>query len=142
MNKLKMKIMKVIHENSELARFILAPGFAAIMLFGMVFARGTLSERSKRHEMIHVSQWLEVTILSVTLLAVAGLLAGAFWLVVLSPLVYYAWYVLEWLVKVFIPSSESAYRRVSLEREAYGNQDDIDYLEGRKFLAWVKHVLS
>ena len=63
-----------------------------------------LSERTKRHEAnIHWPQQLELLIIF-----------------------FYILYLLEWLIKFFIYGSE-AYRNISFEREAYDNDDDINY---------------
>ena len=33
-----------------------------------------------------------------------------------------------------------AYRKISFEREAYSNEDDVIYLESRKRFAWIKYL--
>lgn len=74
------------------------PGFTAINLFGVIFARKEcepLSKQTLNHEAIHTAQMKEM------------LYVG-----------FYLWYVIEWLVKLFI-YGEQAYRNISFEREAY-----------------------
>ena len=34
----------------------------------------------------------------------------------------------------------NAYRNISFEREAYANEEYIDYLENRKRFAWIKYI--
>ena len=48
----------------------------------------------------------------------------------------YVLYVLEWLLKVPF-YGKGAYRNISFEREAYGNESDINYLVERKRYNWL-----
>lgn len=43
---------------------------------------------------------------------------------------FYLWYFIEWIFK--------GYKNISLEKEAYDNQDDLLYLETRKHYNWIK----
>ena len=35
-----------------------------------------------------------------------------------------------------------AYKNISFEREAYQNQNDLDYLSNRKHYSWIKYVVE
>lgn len=51
---------------------------------------------------------------------------------------FYLWYVVEWVARLFMQGN--AYRNISFEREAYGNQQNGSYLRDRKRYAWVKYL--
>jgi hypothetical protein len=70
------------------------------------------------HETIHIKQQEEMLILP-----------------------FYIWYVTEWFIKLFIYGSQ-AYYNISFEREAFDNDDNLSYLNGRKHYAWIKRVLK
>lgn len=96
--------------------FIPFPGFAAINLFGVLFVRknAVVTERMLNHEKIHSAQMKE-----------------------LGYIFFYIIYVLEWLVKLFLPGN--AYRNISFEREAYQHEADKYYRLYRKRYAMWKH---
>lgn len=108
-------IMKIIYNN-----ILPPPWFKAINLFGFLFVRKgkELKEKDVTHETIHTKQMQEMLYIP-----------------------FYIWYVVEWLVKlVKYMDSHTAYRTISFEREAYGNQDDKDYPEIRKHYSWIKYL--
>ena len=87
----------------------------AITLFCVVFSRGELSERTKRHETIHFQQFLET--------AVIGFI-----------FIYY----LDYLIKLLKHrDGKIAYRMICFEQEAHDNDDLIDYLDTRKRYSWT-----
>ena len=104
--------MKIIRNN-----YIPFQGYKAINLFGILFVRGNarISERTIRHEAIHTAQMKEMLYIF-----------------------FYLWYVTEWLIRLFMKGN--AYRNISFEREAYANEEYIDYLENRKRFAWIKYI--
>lgn len=103
--------MKVIHISS----LPLMRNFYAINLFGIVLARGRLTEKEKRHEYIHTLQQREMLFVF-----------------------FFIWYVAEWLVRLAIYRNfYRAYRNISFEREAYLHQDDEDYPKKRKHFAFL-----
>ena len=54
---------------------------------------------------------------------------------------FYILYLLEWFVKLFFYGFK-AYENISFEREAYGNDGDLNYLSTRKRYAWFKMILK
>lgn len=104
--------MKIIQNN-----LIPFNGFSAINLFGILFVRGNskISERTIRHESIHTRQMQEMLYV-----------------------VFYIIYIIEWLVRLFMKGN--AYRNISFEKEAYENQDNENYLDERRWFAWVKYL--
>lgn len=83
----------------------------------MLFTRdkSRITQTTIRHESIHARQMWEMLVIG-----------------------FYLWYFIEWIVRLFMPGS--AYRNISFEREAYGNQDNVEYLKQRKLFAWIKYL--
>lgn len=92
-------------------------GFKAINLFGILFVRenAKLDAKTINHEEIHTAQMKEMLYIF-----------------------FYLWYVIEWIIRLF--GKGNAYRKVSFEKEAYNNQDDVTYLTKRKKYNWLKEL--
>ncbi|WP_291866729.1 hypothetical protein [Maribacter sp.] len=70
------------------------------------------------HEKIHLKQQQELLILP-----------------------FYIWYVTEWLLRSLLYlDSYKAYQNISFEREAYCNENNLDYLNQRKFFSFIKYL--
>ncbi|WP_298478197.1 hypothetical protein [uncultured Maribacter sp.] len=70
------------------------------------------------HEKIHLKQQQELLILP-----------------------FYIWYITEWLLRsLFYLDSYKAYQNISFEREAYYNENNLDYLNQRKFFSFIKYL--
>lgn len=111
--------MKIVRNN-----IIPFNGFDAINLFGVLFVRtnvvwsGVGFQRMIRHEATHTEQMKELLFLP-----------------------FYALYLIEWLIRLAMyRDMHKAYINISFEREAYANQDDIDYNERRKRYAFLKYL--
>ncbi len=107
--------MKIIYN-----KWLPTKRFTAINLFGFVFVRYgvILSARTTRHESIHSRQMRE-----------------------LFYLFFYLWYGVEWLIRVIqYRNTMIAYYNVSLEREAYTNDRNENYLATRKSWAWFRYI--
>lgn len=131
--------MKIIRNN-----IIPVKGFKAINLFGILFVRGNavISEKTLRHEHIHTMQMREMLYVP-----------------------FYLWYGIEYVIR-FIgwffeekpcggcrgtchggccrcceeKPNDKPYDRMSFEREAYGNEHDVDYPKTRKHYSWFKYI--
>ena len=105
--------MKVIYN-----RCIPLGEYWAINLFGLIFVKeqyGRLTERTLNHELIHTAQQKD-----------------------LLYIFFYILYLIEWVYRLIF-HTKTAYRGISFEREAYDNQDDLDYLKKRRhFAMWRK----
>jgi hypothetical protein len=88
----------------------------AITLGPLVFSRGKISERTRRHEAIHWEQYKELG-------------------VVLFPVLYFTFWLWN-LVK--FKDGMRAYYMIPFEREAYVNDKDVGYLFRRKRWAWAR----
>lgn len=106
----------VIIQNKWINKFIPLPGFRCVNLFGVLFVRGdkTLSSVNLNHESIHTAQWKELWYIGFLL-----------------------WYGIEWLIR--LPKG-NAYRNISFEREAYANDDNLNYLQTRKRFAFINYI--
>jgi len=108
-----------------------------------------VSERTKNHESIHWIQQIEFLILGIglSLLSLFMFIWVSFhwWVIpilVLFPfLFFYIWYLIEWVLRIFI-NKGNAYRSISFEREAFTNDDNLDYLEYRKNFSSFKYIIK
>lgn len=116
--------MKIIYNN-----IIPFKGFLAINLCGLLFVRHKNkykieSNKGKivvNHESIHTEQIKEMAFIF-----------------------FYLWYLIEWLIRLLFihPFSKEAYRTISFEKEAYSNEDNLDYLKDRKHYCWIKKIFK
>ena len=99
-------------------------GYLAINLFGYLFVRKELypklTMRAINHESIHTAQMKELLYIP-----------------------FYIIYIIEWIWRVLFTKdrfSHQAYRNISFEREAYENEDNLNYLEWvrKPFAMWRK----
>lgn len=54
---------------------------------------------------------------------------------------FYVWYVTEWFIRLFI-NGKRAYSMIAFEQEAYGNDEDFDYLNHRRVYSWFKYIIK
>lgn len=104
--------MKIIRNN-----IIPFKGYKAINLFGILFVRGDaeIDEVTLNHEEIHTAQMKEMLYIF-----------------------FYLWYVIEWFVRLFLKGN--AYRNICFEKEAYENEENLNYLEGRKHYSFLNYL--
>lgn len=108
--------MKVIYNN-----IIPFKGFYAINLFGILFVRDSKhpSKKVLNHESIHSQQMKE-----------------------LLYVFFYLWYVIEWFIKLFVYwDTKMAYRAIGFEREAYIHEEDMEYLENRRWYSFLSYIV-
>jgi len=113
--------MKSVKEYNWFLKLILPSNIIGITLcpFGIyVKDINRVTERTINHENIHWQQQLEMLVIF-----------------------FYIWYLVEWIIKLFKYGGRS-YRNLSFEREAYGNDKNIDYLKNRKHYSWFKYLLK
>ncbi len=100
-------------------KYIPFKGFAAINLFGVIFARKEcrpLSPVTVRHEAIHTAQMRETGFL-----------------------LFYIIYIVEYMILLCrYRNADKAYHSIRFEKEAYKFQNDIDYLKNRGKYYWAK----
>lgn len=112
-------------------------GFLAITFWPFIFTRKPLAEKDENHENIHGEQQKEMLIVG-TVLALLLFLLGYGWFSLLALPVFFWWYIVEWLVRIFI--NGNAYRNISFEREAYANERNMGYIKTRKPFAWLGYI--
>ena len=83
-----------------------------------VFCRGEMTKTTRRHEIIHYHQQIELLFVG------QWLLYGLFWIVGL----------------IKYRDGAVAYRENPFEREAYTNEKKYTYLEKRPLWNWVHHI--
>ena len=115
--KQKNRIMITVKNN-----IIPLKGFIALTLWPIVFVRKDKEQLYthivERHEAIHGEQQKEMLMVFFLL-----------------------WYGIEWLIKLFYYRNPmTAYKNTSFEREAYNNQNDPAYLDGRRHYSWIKYL--
>lgn len=121
-------------------------GFKAITILPWIFVRKDASKwtlTDERHEKIHLQQQLETLLASLVitvLLSVTGVISH--WWVLVSPLVYFVLYGLDWLVRWLACGFDghTAYRNIAAEQEAYVMQTNVDYLKIRKTFAHFGYI--
>lgn len=53
---------------------------------------------------------------------------------------FFFWYAVEFLYRLIIHKNfHQAYLNISFEKEAYSNQNELNYLKNRKFLAFLQY---
>lgn len=117
---------KVIYSDKTLKSLSWFMPIGGIAIFPFIILRENYKKQTKfwikknaetiNHETIHFKQALELGIIG-----------------------FYILYVLEFLVKLFF-YGKNAYMNISFEREAYGNDSNLDYLQTRKPYSWTKHI--
>ena len=95
-------------------------------------------DRHKNHESIHIAQQLELVPYSLAFNFLIFTLFGwnYLWLFVtivpvLNSSLFFILYLIEFIFK--------GYRGISFEREAYENDDNLDYLKNRKYFNFTKY---
>lgn len=131
---------KVIYNN-----IIPFKGYQAMSFWPVIFARKSakyLQGYVVNHESIHLRQQLEVLLTSIGILAILCLTCISWWWMILSLGIYYAWYGIEYVIRLFAYGNhQEAYRNICFEQEAFTYQMDYNYLpKDRKAFAWVKFI--
>lgn len=54
---------------------------------------------------------------------------------------FYVFYVLNYLINLLkFRNHHKAYLNISFEKEAYANDQNLNYLKNRRLYAWIKHL--
>lgn len=138
--------MKKIRYNSWIARTFLWGNYNTITLAAWVCtkykSKDEMPQRIRNHECTHARQWVECMMASGVIIWSLVLFTGlSSWWFCLSFLMFYALYLLEYLVKLIFFGAE-AYNHISFEQEAYNTQYDNNYLENGDYFQWVKYIFN
>lgn len=94
---------------------------SGITLFPFIFIQRKEDRNNKillNHEKIHIRQQMELLIIP-----------------------FYIWYLSEYYLKYLkYKNPHLAYRNISFEREAYDNDQNLDYLKNRKFWSFISYL--
>ena len=139
--------MKKIRYNSWIARTFLWKNYNTITLAAWVctkcMSKEEMTQSTRNHECTHARQWVECMLASGVIIWALVLFANlSAWWFVLSFLMFYILYVLEYLIKLIrYRNFSKAYKNISFEREAYECQFDNNYLENGDYFEWVKYII-
>jgi hypothetical protein len=101
-------------------KYLTPRGFRGLTFFPFVFLMNkedVLDKVFVNHEKIHLRQQLELLVL-----------------------LFYVWYVMEFLIRWIITKDKNvAYRNISFEKEAYTNEKDLNYLKSRSFWKFLNY---
>ena len=131
--------------NDKLAKMILWSGYHTITIGPFIFTtkkRSEVTDEIINHEKIHVTQWCEVTALSVLIwvfIMVTLVDLRYLWTLPLCFVVYYLIYMVEYAISRLYgdETGKQDYRNIEFEKEAYKHQKDMDYLSRRLPFAWL-----
>jgi hypothetical protein len=111
----------IIIVSSRFFKYFTRSFASAIALFPFIIVRKTELKNNPKlvyHERIHLRQQLELGII-----------------------VFYVWYVMEFLIRfAFTRSFGRAYRNICFEREAYSNESNDSYLKNRKCWSFIYFI--
>jgi hypothetical protein len=103
------------------SKYLIPKGFRGLTVFPFVVVRDRNAQDYlvlMNHERIHLRQQMELLVLP-----------------------FFVIYGLDYLVKLIRYRDQSlAYRNIVFEREAYQNENDLDYLKSRSFWKFMKYV--
>lgn len=104
-----------------ISKHLVPKGFVGLTLFPFIFLkRKDLKHNAEliNHEKIHLKQQKELLVIF-----------------------FYAFYGIEWFFKFLkYKNSFLAYKNLSFEREAYLNENNLYYLENRKFWTFLNYL--
>ena len=93
------------------SNYLVPQGYKGLTVWPFVFYRGKLNETFVNHERIHLRQQIELLILP-----------------------FFVIYILHYLINfIRYVEHDKAYRNIIFEKEAYGNENNLDYLKTRKW---------
>ena len=106
--------------------WIFSKGVVGMAIFPFVFLKKSYVDRISKetldrtinHESIHLKQQAE-----------------------LLCVFFYIWYFLEYFIRfILIRNSDKAYRNICFEKEAYQNQNNMEYLKTRKLWSFLTYL--
>lgn len=103
------------------SKYLVPNGYTGFAFFPFVFVKHKQLRKDRclvNHEKIHLRQQLELLVLP-----------------------FYVFYMVEFLVRLYqYKVWHLAYRNISFECEAYKNESNLDYLNHRPFLGFLKYI--
>ncbi|OOG76964.1 hypothetical protein B0E44_03180 [Flavobacterium sp. A45] len=103
------------------AKYLIPKGYRGLTVFPFVFIKYAFDFENKvlvNHEKIHIRQQIELLVLP-----------------------FFLWYFVEYAVRLLqYKNANLAYRNISFEREAYANEQHLNYLETRTYFSFLKYL--
>lgn len=96
-------------------RIIPFQGYKSITIWPFIFTRSELKDVDLNHERIHGRQQAEMLVLP-----------------------FFIWYGIEYLIRMIL--GKNVYKNISFEREAYENDENMEYLKHRKLWKWLSYI--
>ncbi|WP_103864429.1 MULTISPECIES: hypothetical protein [Aquimarina] len=102
-------------------KYLIGRHFVGIALWPFIVVKNSFlkdDEAFINHEKIHLRQQAELLVVP-----------------------FYVLYFIEYIIRcIQYRNSQQAYRNISFEREAYYNEDNLDYLKTRKIWSFIKYL--
>nr|WP_044403087.1 hypothetical protein [Lacinutrix sp. Hel_I_90] len=103
------------------SKYLVPKGYVGITIYPFVFLKHHALRSDTiliNHEKIHLRQQIELLVIP-----------------------FYVWYGIEFIVRLMhYKNWNTAYKNISFEREAYVNENDLDYLKSRSFWKCLKYL--
>ena len=116
--------------------------YTSMNLFGIIFTKVEIDEKTINHERIHAYQMLELdSVVAIIIFALIYFAGISSWWLLTACFAYYVWYIIEYMwISVMHNTQFCSYMDVSFEEEAYANDKDFSYIISRKPFAWIKYI--
>ena len=102
-------------------KYLILKRFDGVVLWPFILLRKSSLKENKEfmnHERVHLCQQRELLLVF-----------------------FYVWYLVEFCLRYLeYDNGYEAYRNISFEREAYENENNLDYLSTRKFWAFLRYL--
>jgi len=107
----------IIIKNSRIPKLLSwVINIRAITLFPFIIIKDEGDEKLINHESIHIKQQLELLVIG-----------------------FYLWYLIDYVCKyIKYRDGSQAYYNIIFEKEAYDNEDDLEYLSKRKLWGFLR----
>lgn len=101
-------------------KYLVPKGYTAITVFPIIILKNKKQKEALiliNHEKIHLKQQIELLIVG-----------------------FYIWYVIEFILNFLkLKHCNKAYLNISFEKEAYKNENDLNYLKSRSLYSFLKY---
>ncbi len=102
-------------------KYIIPKKYSGLTIFPFIFLKNKNSLKDAsflNHEKIHLKQQVELL-----------------WVFI------FIWYFIEYLIRILqYKKHDTAYKNISFEKEAYKNEQNLNYLESRKIFSFLKYL--
>ncbi|GEM55341.1 hypothetical protein B0A58_11625 [Flavobacterium branchiophilum NBRC 15030 = ATCC 35035] len=104
-----------------ISKYFVPKGYVGITIFPFVFLKNKQLKNNKcliNHEKIHLKQQLELLIIP-----------------------FFIWYLIDFFIQYYrFKNKNAAYRNIVFEKEAYANEQNLNYLTERKMYDFLKYI--